>query len=70
MRPQSDKPHVFNLSEIEKNKITFEGISEGSHRMLSYERVAQDHFIIRFQTFEGRDVKINLSPSPRNTFTF
>lgn len=70
MRPQSDKPHVFNLSEIEKNKITFKGISEGAHRNLSYERVAQDHFIIRFQTFEGRDVKINLSPSPRNTFTF
>ena len=70
MRPQSDKPHVFNLSKIEKNKITFQGISEGSHRKLSYERVAQDHFTIRFQTFEGRDFEINLSPPPRNTFTF
>ena len=70
MRPRSDKPHVFKLSKIEKNKITFQGISEGSHRKLSYERVAQDHFIIRFQTFEGRDVKINLSSPPRNTFTF
>ena len=70
MRPLSDKPHFFKLSKIEKNKITFQGISEGSHRKLSYERVAQDHFIIRFQTFEGRDVKINLSPPPRNTFTF
>ena len=65
MRPQSEKPHVFKLSKIEKNKINFRGISEGSHRKLSYERVAQDHFIIRFQTNEGRDVKINLSPSPR-----
>ena len=62
MRPRSEKPHVFKLSKIEKNKITFRGISEGSHRKLSYERVAQDHFIIRFQTNEGRDVKINLSP--------
>ena len=70
MRPRSDKPHVFKLSTIEKNKITFQGISEGSHRKLSYERVAQDHFIIRFQTFEGRDVKINLSPPPRNIFAF
>ena len=70
MRPQSDKPHVFNLSKIEENKITFHGISEGSHRKLSYERVAQDHFIIRFRTFEGRDVEINLSPPPRNTFKF
>ena len=70
MRPRSDKPHVFNLSKIEKNKITFQGISEGSHRKLSYERVAQDHFIIRFQTFEGRDFEINLSPPARNTFTF
>ena len=64
MRPRSEKPHVFKLSKIEKNKITFRGISEGSHRKLSYERLAQDHFIIRFQTNEGRDVKINLSPPP------
>jgi hypothetical protein len=28
--------------------------------------VAQDHFIIRFQTNEGRDVKINLSPPPKS----
>jgi hypothetical protein len=66
MRPRSEKPHVFKLSKIEKNKITFRGISEGSHRKLSYERVAQDHFIIRFQTNEGRDVKINLSPPPKS----
>ena len=65
MRPRSEKPHVFKLSKIETNKIAFRGISEGSHRKLSYERVAQDHFIIRFQTNEGRDVKINLSPPPR-----
>ena len=66
MSPRSEKPHVFKLSKIEKNKITFRGISEGSHRKLSYERVAQDHFIIRFQTNEGRDVKINLSPPPKS----
>ena len=66
MRPRSEKPHVFKLSKIEKTKITFRGISEGSHRKLSYERVAQDHFIIRFQTNEGRDVKINLSPPPKS----
>ena len=64
MRPRSEKPHVFKLSTIEKNKIIFQGISKGSHRKLSYERVAQDHFIIYFQTNEGRDVKINL-PSPQ-----
>ena len=65
MRPRSEKPHIFKLSKIEKNKIIFQGISEGSHRMLSYERVAQDHFIIHFQTNEGRDVKINLSSPQR-----
>ena len=65
MRPRSEKPHVFKLSTIEKNKIIFQGISKGSHRKLSYERVAQDHFIIHFQTNEGRDVKINLSSPQR-----
>ena len=65
MRPRSEKPHVFKLSRIEKNKIIFQGISEGSHRKLSYERVAQDHFVIYFQTNEGHDVKINLSSPPR-----
>ena len=65
MRPRSEKPHVFKFSKIEKNKIIFQGISKGSHRKLSYERVAQDHFIIHFQTNEGRDVKINLSSSPK-----
>ena len=66
MRPRSEKPHVFKLSKIEKNKITFRGISEGSHRKLSYERVAQDHFIIRFQTNEGRNVEINCSCPPKS----
>ena len=65
MRPRSEKPHVFKLSTIEKNKIIFQGISKGSHRKLSYERVALDHFIIHFQTNEGQDVKINLSSPPK-----
>ena len=65
MRPRSEKPHVFKLSTIEKNKIIFQGISKGSHRKLSYERVALDHFIIHFRTNEGQDVKINLSSPPK-----
>ena len=59
LHPRSEKPHVFELSKIGKNTITFRGISEGSHRKLSYERVSPDHFMIRFQTIEGRNVEIN-----------
>ena len=64
MRPRSEKPHVFKLSTMGKNKIIFQGISKGSHRKLSYERVALDHFIIHFRTNEGQDVKIDLSSFP------
>ena len=66
LHPRWEKPHVFELSKIEKNTITFRGISEGSHRKLSYERVSPDNYMIRFQTIEGRNVEINLSLPPKS----
>lgn len=61
MQPRWEKPHVFELLRMESQKITFRGVSEGSHRTLSYELVAPDHFVIRFQTHEGSEVEIHLS---------
>jgi len=56
-----EKPHVFKLLRMESQKITFLGVSEESHRSLSDDLVAPDHFVIRFQTHEGRDIEIHLS---------
>ena len=61
MQPRWEKPHVFKLLRMESQKITFRGVSEGSHRSLSYELVAPDHFVIRFQTHDGSVVEIHLS---------
>ena len=61
MQPRWEKPHVFELLRMESQKITFRGVSEGSHRTLSYELVAPDHFVIRFQTHERSEVEIHLS---------
>ena len=62
LQPCREKPHVFELSKIEKNTISFRGVSKDFHRKLSYERVSPNHFVIRFQTSQVRDVEINLSP--------
>ena len=63
LKPRWEKPHVFRLSKIEKNSISFRGVSKDSHRKLSYERVSSNHFVIRIQTNQGSDIEINLSPS-------
>ena len=62
LQPRREKPHVFELSKIGKNTISFRGASKDSHRKLSYERVSSNHFVIRIQTNQGRDFEINLSP--------
>ncbi len=62
LQPRREKPHVFELSKIGKNTISFRGVSKDSHRKLSYERVSSNHFAIRIQTNQGRDFEINLSP--------
>jgi len=62
MEPRWDKPQVFKLLKLSSNKIIFSGVTEDAHRELSYERVAPDHFIIRFETKDGSKVKIDLSP--------
>ena len=56
------KAHKFKLTKIDKNYISFKGISPGAHRTLSYSRPQKDVFYIRFQPHIGNPVEIKLAP--------
>tara|TARA_B100001996_G_scaffold121624_1_gene91952 strand:+ start:164 stop:604 length:441 start_codon:yes stop_codon:yes gene_type:complete len=60
--PLHPEPHRFELIKIEENFISFKGVSNGSHRTLSYERPSEDIFYIRFQPRIGEKVEIRLTP--------
>ena len=57
------KAHKFELTKIDKNYISFKGISPGAHRTLSYSRPQKDVFYIRFQPHAGDAVEIKLAPN-------
>ena len=56
------KAHKFELTKIDKDYISFKGISPGAHRTLSYSRPEKDVFYIRFQPHIGNAVEIKLTP--------
>ena len=60
LSPSSDDPHRFELTEIKDNFVSFNGVSKGAHRTLSYERTEKNVFYIRFQPHEGPPVEIKL----------
>jgi len=62
LSPTTPKAHRFELTKIDKDYISFKGISPGAHRTLSYSRPQKDVFYIRFQPHVGNAVEIKLTP--------
>ena len=62
LSPTTPKAHKFELTKIDKDYISFKGISPGAHRTLSYSRPQKDVFYIRFQPYIGNAVEIKLTP--------
>ena len=62
LSPTTPKAHRFELTKIDKDYISFKGISPGAHRTLSYSRPQKDVFYIRFQPHIGNAVEIKLTP--------
>ena len=62
LSPTTPKAHKFELTKIDKDYISFKGISPGAHRTLSYSRPQKDVFYIRFQPHVGNAVEIKLTP--------
>ena len=62
LKPINKNPHIFELTKIENNYISFKGVSAGSHKTLSYQRPEKNVFFIRFQPYEGDFVEIRLIP--------
>jgi len=60
LKPRSEKPQVLKLSKIGDKSVTFNGVTEGSHRKLSYELVGNDKFAIRIITAKGEKIAIDL----------
>ena len=63
--PRFKKPHVFRLSKIGQQMIEFKGVSEGSHKKLSYVRISSGVFRIQIETNEGNEIIINLRPTKK-----
>jgi hypothetical protein len=60
LKPRSEKPQVLKLSRIGNKSVTFVGVTEGSHRELSYKLVNEDLFTIRIITAKGEKIAIDL----------
>ena len=54
--------HTFELSEVGNRFLAFKGISDGSHRILSYERPEENVFFMRMATNDGEKIEIRLTP--------
>ena len=62
LEPENIKAHNFELTEIGRSFVVFKGISDGSHRSLSYERPEENIFFIRIETNDGERIEIRLTP--------
>jgi hypothetical protein len=60
LKPRSEKPQVLKLSRIGNKSVTFVGVTEGSHKELSYKLVNEDLFAIRIITAKGEKIAIDL----------
>ena len=54
--------HKFELTEVGDRYLAFKGLSDGSHRSLSYKRSEGDIFSINIETNVGERIVIKLSP--------
>ena len=61
LEPENIKAHNFELTEIGSSFVAFQGISEGAHRSLSYERPEENVFCIRIETNDGEQIEIRLT---------
>ena len=61
LEPESINAHNFELTEISSSFVSFKGISDGSHRSLSYERPEENIFFIRIETNDGEQIEIRLT---------
>ena len=52
--------HKFELTEVGDRYLAFEGVSDGAHRSLSYQRSDEDFFYIRIETNAGDRIEIKL----------
>ncbi|MFL2854956.1 MAG: DUF6265 family protein [Pseudohongiellaceae bacterium] len=52
--------HKFELTEMGDRFLAFEGVSDGAHRSLSYQRSDEDFFYIRIETNAGDRIEIKL----------
>jgi len=52
--------HKFELTEMGDRYLAFEGVSDGAHRSLSYQRSDEDFFYIRIETNAGDRIEIKL----------
>ena len=61
LEPEDINAHNFELTEISSSFVAFKGISDGSHRRLSYERPEENVFFIRIETNDGEQIEIRLT---------
>ena len=54
--------HKFELTEVGDRYLAFKGVSDGSHRSLSYQRSEGDIFSIHIETNIGERIEIKLVP--------
>lgn len=54
--------HKFELTEMGHRYLAFKGVSDGSHRSLSYEQPEEGVFFVRIETHEGEKIEIRLMP--------
>lgn len=60
LKPRSKNPQVLKLSRIGDKSVTFVGVTEESHRELSYELINENLFTIRIITAKGEKIAIDL----------
>ena len=62
LEPENISAHNFELTDIGSSFVSFEGVSDGAHRSLSYERPEKNLFFIRIETNDGEQIEIRLTP--------
>lgn len=68
LEPENINAHNFELTEIGSSFVAFKGISDGSHRSLSYERPEENVFFIRIETNDGEKIEIRLTLVERTNY--
>lgn len=65
LKPRHSEPHHMKAVSQSRRSITFQGVTEHSHRSLHYELLKPGHFVIRLETAQGDRTEIHLVPIRR-----